>query len=183
MSHGLNQKNVLAAEISIRTGLEDLLLFRSSPSIWITYPSHAHGFVWSMEAQTLRKVGTIELPGTKSERFDYLAMDDEDHWLLSAHLGPSMLYVIDVRTNKLVKAIPGVPGITGLEYVPGQRKVYTSDWGEEKIGIVDLQTMKVTKHCDRREAKRKHLRGAISQSVRRGHPRKSCGGRRRRAIN
>lgn len=43
MSHGLNQKNVLAAEISIRTGLEDLLLFRSSPSIWITYSSHAHG--------------------------------------------------------------------------------------------------------------------------------------------
>jgi hypothetical protein len=40
--------------------------------------------------------------------------------------------VIDVRTNKVVKAIPGVPGITGLEYVPGLRKVYTSDlpsWG------------------------------------------------------
>ena len=56
--------------------------------------------------------------------------------MLSAHLGPGILYVIDVRTNKLVRAIPGVPGITGLEYVPGLRKVYTSDWGEEKIGVV-----------------------------------------------
>jgi len=102
-------------------------------------------FVGSMEGQTLRKVATIELPGPKGERFDYLTMDDEDHWLLSAHLGPGILYVIDVRTNKLLKAIPGVPGITGLEYVPGLRKVYTSDWGEEKIGIVDLQTMKVMK--------------------------------------
>jgi hypothetical protein len=36
-------------------------------------------------------------------------MDDEDHYLLSAHLGPGILYVIDVGANKLVKAIPGVP--------------------------------------------------------------------------
>jgi DNA-binding beta-propeller fold protein YncE len=102
-------------------------------------------FICTMEAQTLRKIATIELPGPKGERFDYLTMDDEDHWLLSAHLGPGILYVIDVQTNKLVKAIPGVPGITGLEYVPGLRKVYTSDWGEEKIGIVDLEKMQVVK--------------------------------------
>jgi DNA-binding beta-propeller fold protein YncE len=105
----------------------------------------ALGFASSIEAQTLHKVATIDLPGPKGQRFDYLTMDDEDHWLLSAHLGPGILYVIDVRTNKLVKAIPGVPGITGLEYVPGLRKVYTSDWGEEKIGIVDLQSMNVVK--------------------------------------
>ena len=101
--------------------------------------------VCSTHAQTLRKIATIDLPGPKGERFDYLTMDDEDHWLLSAHLGPGILYVIDVQTDKLVKAIPGVPGITGLEYAPGLRKVYTSDWGEEKIGIVDLQSMKVVK--------------------------------------
>jgi DNA-binding beta-propeller fold protein YncE len=95
--------------------------------------------------KTLRKVGAIDLPGPKGERFDYLTMDDEDHYLLSAHLGPGILYVIDVRTNQLVKAIPGVPGITGLEYVPGLRKIYTSDWGENKIGIVDLHTMTVAK--------------------------------------
>lgn len=72
-------------------------------------------------------------------------MDDEDRYLLSAHLGPGLLYVIDVRTSKLVKAIPGVPGVTGVEFVPGLRKVYTSDWGEEKIGVIDLRTMKVEK--------------------------------------
>src|SRR5215469_3184267 len=94
------------------------------------------------QGQTLRKVGAIYLPGPKGERFDYLTMDDEDHYLLSAHLGPGILYVIDVRTNALVKAIPGVPGITGLEFVPGLRKVYTSNWGEEKIGVVDLRSMR-----------------------------------------
>src|SRR5438477_12210099 len=102
-----------------------------------------------VQAQTLKKIGVIDLPGPKGQRFDYLTMDDEDHYLLSAHLGPGILYVIDVRTNKLVKAIPGVPGITGLEYVPGLHKVYTSNWGEEKIGVVDLKTMSVIKRAFR----------------------------------
>jgi DNA-binding beta-propeller fold protein YncE len=102
-------------------------------------------FAVCLQAQTLKQIATIDLPGPKGERFDYLTMDEEDHYLLSAHLGPGILYVIDVRTNTLVKAIPGVPGITGVEYVPGLRKVYTSDWGEEKIGVVDLRTMSVIK--------------------------------------
>jgi hypothetical protein len=38
-----------------------------------------------------------------------------------------------------------VPGITGLEYVPGLHKVYTSNWGENKIGVVDLHKMSVVK--------------------------------------
>src|SRR5215469_16889667 len=95
--------------------------------------------------QSLTQVGVIDVPGPKGQRFDYLTMDDEDHYLLSAHLGPGILYVIDVRTDTLVKAIPGVPRITGVEYVPGLRKVYTSDWGEEQIGVVDLRQMKVIK--------------------------------------
>lgn len=112
--------------------------------IWLTF-AVVVTFVCSVQGQTLRKIATIELPGPKGQRFDYLTMDDQDHWLLSAHLGPGILYVIDVQTNTLVKAIPGVPGITGVEYVPELRKVYTSDWGEEKISVVDLRTMTV--HC------------------------------------
>jgi len=86
----------------------------------------------ALSAQTLRHIASIDLPGPKGQRFDYLTIDDEDHYLLSAHLGPGILYIIDLRTNKVVKAIPGVPGITGLEFVPELRKIYTSDWGEEK---------------------------------------------------
>jgi DNA-binding beta-propeller fold protein YncE len=113
-------------------GVQRLLVLFAGISIYVS-------------GQTLKKIAAIDLPGPKGQRFDYLTMDDENGYLLSAHLGPGILYVIDVRTNKLVKAIPGVPGITGLEYVPGLRKVYTSDWGEEKIGIVDLRKMAVIK--------------------------------------
>jgi len=95
--------------------------------------------------QGLRKIATIDVPGPKGQRFDYLTIDQEDHYLLSGHLGPGLLYVVDLRTNTLVKAIPGVPGITGIEYVPGLHKAYSSDWGEEKIGVVDLRSMRVIK--------------------------------------
>lgn len=96
-------------------------------------------------AATLKKLAVIDLPGARGEHFDHLAMDYEDHYLLSAHVGPGILYVIDVRTNKLVAAIHGLPGITAPIYVPGLRKIYTCDWGENKIGVISLRQMKVIK--------------------------------------
>jgi DNA-binding beta-propeller fold protein YncE len=103
------------------------------------------GLALLISHNSLTKVAVIEVPGPKGERFDYLTIDAEDHYLLSGHLGPGILYVVDTRTNRLVKAIPGLPGITGLEYIPGLHKVYTSNWGEEKIGVVDLRKMSVIK--------------------------------------
>jgi YVTN family beta-propeller protein len=99
----------------------------------------------SSPGQTLKQIAAFDLPGPAGKRFDYLTFDNEDHYLLSAHLAAGILYVIDVRTNKLVKAIPGVPGVEGVEYVPGLKKVYTSDSGDNKIGVVDLKTMTVIK--------------------------------------
>lgn len=95
--------------------------------------------------QLLRQVGSIEVPGPKGKRFDYLTIDEQHRYLLSAHLGAGQLYVIDLKTEKLVKAVPDLPGIEGVEVVPDKNKTYTSDWWENKIGIVDLQQMKVVK--------------------------------------
>lgn len=53
--------------------------------------------------------------------------------------------MIDLKTNKLVKAIPDVPGVEGVEYAPDLNKVYTSDWWENKVGVIDLGQMKVVK--------------------------------------
>ena len=92
---------------------------------------------------TLRRIATIDLPGPLGKRFDYLTIDRPDDYLLSAHLGAGILYVIDMKTNKLVSSIPGVPGIEGVVYVPELHKAYTSDWLENKIGVVDLRKMKV----------------------------------------
>ena len=93
--------------------------------------------------QTLKQIATIDLPGPAGKRFDYLTIDEEDNYLLSAHLGAGILYVIDLKTNKLVKAVPDVPGVEGVEYVPELKKVYTSDWHENAIGVIALKQMKV----------------------------------------
>src|SRR5206468_7976287 len=56
-------------------------------------------------AATLKSATTIPIPGPAGKRFDYLTIDYDDHYLLSAHLAAGLLYVIDLRTNKVLKAI------------------------------------------------------------------------------
>lgn len=94
-------------------------------------------------AATLKEVASFDLPSPKGKRFDYLTIDYEDGYLLSAHLGAGQMYVIDLKSNKVVATIAPTPGVEGIEYVPGLKKAYTSNWHENKIGVVDLKTMKV----------------------------------------
>src|SRR5579859_2968051 len=101
-------------------------------------PSYAAG-------ATLKVATTIDLPGPQGKRFDYLTIDYDHGYLLSAHLAAGLLYVIDLKTNQLVKAISDVPGVEGVEYAADLNKVYTSDWLENKIGVIDLGQMKVVK--------------------------------------
>src|SRR6266699_222917 len=96
-------------------------------------------------AATLKPVASFDLPGPPGKRFDYLTIDYDDHYLLSAHLAAGLLYVIDLRTNQVVKAIPDVPGAEGVEFVPELKKVYTSNAGDNTIGVIDLKQMKVIK--------------------------------------
>jgi DNA-binding beta-propeller fold protein YncE len=93
----------------------------------------------------LRKVAEFELPGPPGKRFDYLTIDEDDNYLLSAHLAAGLLHVIDLRTNTVVKTVSGVPGVEGVAYVAEGKKVYTSNWGEDKIGVIDLARMAVIK--------------------------------------
>ena len=96
-------------------------------------------------AQTLKKIDSFDLPGPGGKRFDYLTIDYKHGYLLSAHLAAGLLYVIDLKTNKLIATITDVPGVEGVEYVPELNKAYTSDWLENKIGVVSLDQMKVIK--------------------------------------
>jgi DNA-binding beta-propeller fold protein YncE len=53
--------------------------------------------------------------------------------------------VIDLRTNKVVATVADTPGAEGVEYVPELKKFYTSNAGDNTIGVVDLRQMKVVK--------------------------------------
>ena len=94
---------------------------------------------------SLRQVVEFELPGPPGKRFDYLTIDEDDHYLLSAHLAAGLLHVIDLRSNAVVKTIADVPGVEGVAYIAEGRKIYTANWGENKIGVIDLERMAVVK--------------------------------------
>ena len=96
-------------------------------------------------APTLKKSGEFDLPGPPGKRFDYLTIDPDDQYLISAHLAAGQTYVIDLRTNKVLATIADTPGAEGVEYVPELKKVYTSNAGDNTIGVIDLRKMKVVK--------------------------------------
>jgi DNA-binding beta-propeller fold protein YncE len=96
-------------------------------------------------SQTLRQIAKFDLPGPGGKRFDYLTIDNDDHYLLSAHLAAGQTYVIDLTTNKVVATVTDTPGAEGVEYVPELKKFYTSNANDNTIGVVDLKQMKVVK--------------------------------------
>src|SRR5262249_25097261 len=72
-------------------------------------------------------------------------IDADDHYLISAHLAAGQTYVIDLRTNKVVATVANTPGAEGVEYAPELKKFYTSNAGDNTIGVVNMRQMKVLK--------------------------------------
>ena len=93
----------------------------------------------------LKQVSAFDLPGPGGKRFDYLTIDADDGYLLSAHLGAGQTYVINLANNVVVATVRDTPGAEGVEYVPELKKFYTSNAGDNTIGVVDLKQMKVVK--------------------------------------
>src|SRR5881227_2165846 len=94
---------------------------------------------------TLKKVTAFDLPGPAGKRFDYLTIDEDDRYLVSAHLAADQTYIIDLATDHVVAVIADTPGAEGVEYVPDLKKFYTSNAHDNTIGVVDLKQMKVVK--------------------------------------
>src|SRR4051812_23308391 len=97
----------------------------------------------SQAGPLLKPAGFIELPGPKGKRFDYLTIDPSRHLLFATHLGAGLLYVIDLKSGRIIKTIDGLSGIEGVEIAPDMSKVYTSDWYENEIGVIDLDGLKL----------------------------------------
>lgn len=101
--------------------------------------------LWSTPAAFLTRVTSFDLPGPGGKRFDYLTIAADKHYLISAHLGAGQTYVIDLDTNKLVATVTDTPGAEGVEYVAELQKFYTSNAGDDTIGVVDMAQWKVIK--------------------------------------
>ena len=97
------------------------------------------------ESPSLKQIAAFDLPGPAGKRFDYLTIDPDDHFLISAQLAASQTYLIDLATFRVVSTIGDTPGAEGVEYVPDLRKFYTSNAYDNTIGVIDLKQMKVIK--------------------------------------
>src|SRR5437588_8669273 len=102
-------------------------------------------FATEASGQTLKQVTKFDLPGPRGKRFDYLTIDADDRYLISAHLAADQTYVIDLATNSVVATVTDTPGPEGVEHVPELKKFYTSNAHDNTIGVVDLKQMKVIK--------------------------------------
>jgi len=114
------------------------------PSLWERW-TRSKSVAAASPATLLKQIATIDLPGPKGKRFDYLTIDPTRHLLFSTHLGAGLLYAIDLQTNKVVKTFEDLPGIEGVEIAADMNKAYTSNWLENKIGVIDLEQMKLIK--------------------------------------
>ena len=94
---------------------------------------------------TLRKVKDYDLPGPPGKRFDYLTIDTDDGYLISAHLAANQTYVIDLHTDRVLATVTDTPGVEGVEYVPEFKKFYTSNAGDNTVGVIDMKQMKLIK--------------------------------------
>jgi YVTN family beta-propeller protein len=93
----------------------------------------------------LRKLTSVELPGPKGKRFDYVTTDPDDHFIVVAHMYGNQTYFVDTRTNEVAATVTDTPGAEGVEYVPDEKKVYTSNSGDNTIGVIDVAQRKVVK--------------------------------------
>ena len=83
------------------------------------------------------KVTDIPIGGAGA--FDYLNVDSAAKRLYVTH--GTEIVVIDTTTNKVVGKIADTPRVHGIAIVPELQRAFTTNGGENKVSIVDLNTL------------------------------------------
>lgn len=91
----------------------------------------------------LRTVAEIPLTG-RATRLDYASLNPAAHRLYLAHLGDSMVTVVDTEQLRVVADIVDVSHVHGVLYVPELDRVYASATGTNEVVAIDPRTMKIT---------------------------------------
>jgi len=89
------------------------------------------------------KVGEITIGGVGA--FDYLTVDSAARRLYVSH--GTEIVVIDTATNAIVGRIADTPRVHGIAIAPNGRG-FTTNGGENKVGIVDLKTLQTITKVD-----------------------------------
>lgn len=90
----------------------------------------------------LHQVADVPL-GQTTRRFDYASLDPARGRLFIADLAGGRVLVVNVRTNTLVRAIPGIGGAHAVLTVPGRGRVYASATATDQLVAIDMETLAV----------------------------------------
>jgi YVTN family beta-propeller protein len=88
-------------------------------------------------------VADVPLSGGAT-RWDYASLDPGTHRLYLAHLGDSVVTVVDTQANKVVADVPGVSHVHGVLFVPELGRLYASATGSDEVVAIDPATLKIT---------------------------------------
>jgi YVTN family beta-propeller protein len=89
----------------------------------------------------LKHLGTIELPPHLGEGgFDHASLDRGRGRIYLAHTANDTLDVIDVKAGSYLRSIPDLKGVAGALVDEEQDLVFTSNRGEDTVGIFSPQT-------------------------------------------
>ena len=85
---------------------------------------------------SLKHLAYIDLPDHVGQGgFDHAAVDRERGLLYVEHIANDALEVIDVRSGKYVRSVGEVTWVAGALVDESQRLVFTSNRGEDTVGI------------------------------------------------
>jgi YVTN family beta-propeller protein len=96
----------------------------------------------SAQPLPLRPVADIAL-GAPTQRFDYESLDPKSGLLFVADLAGGRVLVIDVRKSRLLRTIPGTPGVHGVLAVPEQGRVYAAATARDEVATIDEASLAV----------------------------------------
>ncbi|KAB1142583.1 YncE family protein [Streptomyces luteolifulvus] len=90
-------------------------------------------------ALPLRQSGTLTLPGN-SYCFDYESLDAGRGLFFIARLGAGQVIEVDVRANRVVRVIDGLPGVHGVMVIPARNRVYATATDANQVVAIDETT-------------------------------------------
>jgi YVTN family beta-propeller protein len=90
----------------------------------------------------IQTIADVPLPGGAT-RFDYQSLDPLTHRLFVAHVGASMVTVVDVQSNHVVANLTDIAGVHGVLVIPELGRVYASATDSHQVVVIDEQTLQV----------------------------------------
>ena len=94
--------------------------------------------------EPLSLVGTIDLPRVEG-RIDHLAFDGPGQRLFVAALGNNTVEVLDLKTSRHVKSLPGFREPQGIAVVPGPKLIVVANGQGEGVQMVDASDYRPSK--------------------------------------